>query len=191
MCVAPFGNTLTDGMTDDLGLLFRLAGARRDGGALDDWSAYFEPAGLILQIPERLAYWCTPLNALTFARTGGDGTHYSLVRVPGIDPAQRPVVMTVPMSDDPNVIVGENLRDFLALGCRFGYFGLEGLVHQRAQTIAELARARYAEGAREQQLRLLQILETAFDLKPWPKPTTHLAELKLRYFSALDIPARS
>jgi hypothetical protein len=127
---------LTGSMTDDLDLLLRLAGARRDRRASEDWCDYFEPAGLILQIPQRSAYWCTPLNALTFARTGGDGTHYSLVTAPGTDLAHRPVVMTVPMSDDPNVIVGEDLRDFLALGCRFGYLGLECRRHQPARPIS-------------------------------------------------------
>ncbi len=58
-------------MPDDVATLFKLAGNR---GRRDDWNDYFDPIGLILQIPpKREDYWCTPLNALTFARTGGDG----------------------------------------------------------------------------------------------------------------------
>jgi len=38
--------------------------------------------------------------------------------------------------------------------------------------------------------RLLQILETAFALKPWPKSTKHPPELELRDFARLDRPAR-
>src|SRR5262245_47987988 len=125
-------------MHDDLDTLFGLAGYR--GGA-DDWNDHFDPIGLILQIPpKRDEDWCTPLNALTFARTGGDGTHYSLISIPNTPRAELAVVMTVPMSDAPNVVVGETLRDFSALGCRFGYFGLEGLVHQPDKTIGELER---------------------------------------------------
>jgi hypothetical protein len=57
-------------MIDDVATLFKLAGNQ---GRPDDWNDYFDPIGLILQIPpKREDYWCTPLNALTFARTGGD-----------------------------------------------------------------------------------------------------------------------
>ena len=66
-------------MIDDVATLFKLAGNQ---GRPDDWNDHFDPIGLILQIPpKREDYWCTPLNALTFARTGGDGTHYSLASV--------------------------------------------------------------------------------------------------------------
>ena len=172
--------------TDNLDKLFGLAGS---SGVPDDWNDFFDPIGLILQIPpKREEYWCTPLNCVTFARTGGDGTHYSLVSIPKRRRDQWPVVMTVPMSDDPNVIVGEDLRDFLALGCRAGYFGLEGLVHQPRATIAELKRAAYDDEADKRQIRMLKTIATKFELKPWADPRRRLAELKRRFHATLELP---
>jgi hypothetical protein len=176
-------------MHDDLDTLFRLAGYR---GGDDDWNDHFDPIGLIFQIPpKREGYWCTPLNALTFARTGGDGTHYSLISIPKLPRDQLPVVMTVPMSDDPNVVVGENIRDFLALGCRFGYFGLEGLVHEPHETIGALERLSYDDDADAGQIEMLKLVEATFRLQPWPRPKQRLAELKLRFHGSLEIPPQT
>jgi hypothetical protein len=173
-------------MPDDVATLFKLAGNR---GRPDDWNDHFDPIGLILQIPpKREDYWCTPLNALTFARTGGDGTHYSLVSLPNSPRSAQPVVMTVPMSDTPNVIVGENLREFLALGCRYGYFALEGLVHSRAETISELKRRKYHEERTTHEIRMLRLIERTFRLKPWTDPRKRLAELKRRFLKRLEVP---
>lgn len=171
---------------DDLDRLFRLAGNK---GKADDWNQHFDPIGLILQIPpKREEYWCTPLNALTFARTGGDGTHYSLVSLPGVSRVEQPIVMTVPMSDAPNVIVGANLRDFLALGCRFGYFALEGLVHEPEEIIALLELREYDAEKTRSDIKMLKLLEKTFDLRPWGDHKRRLAELRTRYFSLLTVP---
>jgi len=77
----------------------------------------------------RWEYWCTPTNAWTFATTGGNGVHYSLVETEGSVSEQSPVVMTVPMCDSPNHIVGADLREFLALGLPYGWFGLEQMAY--------------------------------------------------------------
>ena len=45
----------------------------------------------------RWGYWCTPTNAWTFATTGGNGVHYSVVETDGSVSERSPVVMTVPM----------------------------------------------------------------------------------------------
>jgi hypothetical protein len=173
---------------DDLDQLFRLAG---NNGTADDWNHHFDPIGLILQIPPKCeGYWCTPLNSVTFARTGGDGTHYGLLSPPGLSRDTQPVVMTVPMSDEPNVVVGESLREFLALGCRFGYFALEGLVHQPSETLSELESGAYDQERSPDEIRMLERLQQAFDLRPWRDPKSRLAELRLRYFSKLVLPPR-
>jgi hypothetical protein len=173
-------------MIDDVATLFKLAGNQ---GRPDDWNDYFDPIGLILQIPpKREDYWCTPLNALTFARTGGDGTHYSLVSVSTSRRSDQVVVMTVPMSDTPNVIVGENLRDFLALGSRFGYFALEGLVHEPDETIAALRRRKYDEEWTAREIGMLKLIERTFRLKPWTDPRKRLAELERRFYAKLKLP---
>lgn len=47
-----------------------------------DWNAFFDPIGLMLRLPPvNGGYWCTPMNSLSFATTGGDGTHGSLGRL--------------------------------------------------------------------------------------------------------------
>ena len=62
-------------------------------------------------------YSAAPENSLSFASTGGDGVHFNFLRQADQPPISWPVVMTVPMSfDRPNLVVGSDLRDFLALG---------------------------------------------------------------------------
>lgn len=137
-----------------------------------DPATAFEAVGLILQPPDQLChggYDATPAGALTFAGTGGDGVHFSAVGVAG----GTIVVMTVPMMFDvPNVVVGRDLEDFLALGCRYGYFGLEGLAYRLEATADEIVRADAPAPAAE-----LALLTEHFALQPWPNVLGHLAEL--------------
>lgn len=118
---------------ESLGLALDAAGAAL--GASADVAA--ETIGLLLE-PNlaRWSYEATPSRSLTFASTGGDGVHYSVLTDVG---RPGPIVMTVPMNfDEPNVVVGADLRDFLSLGCHFGYFALEQLVYDREGTIREI-----------------------------------------------------
>ena len=65
-----------------------------------------------LQLSETLenyGYFCTPVNSSTFASTGGDGVHFSLVHINGKATDDSPVVMTCPMGVKFNMIVGSNL----------------------------------------------------------------------------------
>lgn len=171
---------------DDLDQLCRLAG---NDGTPQEWNAYFDPIGLILYVPPKCGgYWCTPVNSLTFAATGCDGTHYGLLCLPERRRDEQPVVMTVPMSDGANVVVGETLREFLALGCRVGYRNLEGLVYQRDETLATLERDEYDSEDSPDEIAMLRTLAATFGLRPWPNPKARLAELRLRYFSKLTLP---
>ncbi len=91
--------------------------------ALDQW-------GLFLEMPpKRWEYFCTPWNSVTFASTGGDGVHFGLLEVGDLDVRERPVVMTVPMSDRHNVVIAENLTEFLNIGFHGGWFSLEQIVY--------------------------------------------------------------
>lgn len=73
--------------------LWKLAGAD-PLDAKNDWHGTFEPVGLILFAPPRNGgYWCTPVNALSFATTGGDGVHYSLLAVEGRVTDFSPVII--------------------------------------------------------------------------------------------------
>lgn len=149
-----------------------------------DWNETFEPAGLILLAPPRnYGYWCTPSNALTFAITGGDGVHYSLLAIGDEFTDFSPVVMTVPCCDTPNVVVGANLREFLALGCRYGYFGLEQLVYDRRGTLEELRLARFSPDSGPDERNLLRSLSSTFRLSPWSRPSQRLDELQTLFSS--------
>ena len=83
--------------------------------------------------PKWGGYWCSPVNGVAFATTGGDGVHFSLIAEPGPGGAPRvtersPVVMTCPSDGAPsNVAVGDDLRDFLRFGLTRGYFGMQTL----------------------------------------------------------------
>jgi hypothetical protein len=54
----------------------------------------FNPIGLILVEPLAKDWHdCTPINASSFAHTGGDGVHYSLLHLNGQISDNSPVVM--------------------------------------------------------------------------------------------------
>lgn len=161
--------------------LWDLAGGNPDDPSCD-WNDTFDPVGLILLAPPRNeGYWCTPTNSLTFATTGGGGTHYGLLATNGELTDLSPVVMTVPMSDTPNTIVGANLKEFLALGCRYGYFALEQLVYDEDATLKELELARFDPEYEQHERDLLQRISSTFNLKPWQSPTEHLQQLQIRF----------
>ena len=168
--------------------LWKLAGGDpTDAGS--DWNDVFDPVGLILLAPPRnYGYWCTPLNSLTFATTGGDGVHYGLLSTNGEFTDFSPVVMTVPMCDTPNTIVAANLKEFLALGCRFGYFGLEQLVYDRHTTLQELGLARFDPEAGQNKRVLLQRIASTFNVEPWAAPGRRLDELHTMFASAVQLP---
>ncbi|TVT38148.1 hypothetical protein FNH05_24485 [Amycolatopsis rhizosphaerae] len=155
------------------GLAQRLASDAGDAGEV------FLPIGLALENPagpdRAWDYWATPAGAITFASTGGDGVHFSFVPRGGT----WPVVMTVPMAfDTPNHVVGADLREFLALGCRTGYYALERLAYGwgRGELIAAL-QAAGPPGDGLEERHLLGALVIEFGLRPWPDVGERLAEL--------------
>jgi hypothetical protein len=138
--------------------------------------------GLILRDEEGpYGYDSTPLNADTFAKTGGDGVHFSFLLRPGQPVESAPVVMTVPMAfDDENHVVGEDLRDFLSLGCHFGYFCLEQLAYDREGTVAEI-QASKGPPRKDPNARLLAAIREHFGLTPWRDVAGRLELLRERY----------
>src|SRR5215211_8456906 len=145
----------------------------------------FDPIGLILQLPpERWDYHCTPLNSVTFASTGGDGVHFGFLEVQGC--ASSLVVMTVPMSDVNNFIVGESLFEFLCLGVRRGYFALEELAYDRERAI--LLNREVDEEMGSDEVRLLNLIQEEFKLEPWPEVEGHLRLLEQRFAASIRIP---
>lgn len=140
--------------------------------------------GLILE-PDigRYGYDATPLNADTFATTGGDGVHFNFLILESQSAAEAPIVMTVPMAADENcnIIVGEDLIDFLSLGCRFGYFALEQLAYDRDGTIAHIASGTHAFSDTSPDDQLLDAITERFSLQPWVDVKSELAMLHAKF----------
>lgn len=147
-------------------------------------------AGLILRPDEgRSGNDCTPLNADTFAETGGDGVHYSFLPLPERTPDEWPVVMTVPMEANCNFIVGADFVEFLRLGCQYGYFAIERLAYDRDRTIAHIQSGAHAFADREDSL--LAAIRERFGLRPWIDVRNRLDQLHARFHGLIRLPADS
>lgn len=145
-----------------------------------------EEIGLFLHEPlSRCDYFCTPLNSVTFASTGGDGVHYGFLDV--TNSSVKPVIMTVPMANIKNMIVGESLHEFLRLGSRYGYFSLEKLAYNQERTIAEI-NASFLRTESETASMLLVHLTKEFGLTAWDNIGDRLTELERIYSSHLILP---
>jgi hypothetical protein len=116
--------------------------------------------------------------------------HYSLLAVEDGVTDFAPVVMTVPMCDTPNVIVGGNLKEFLCLGCRLGYFSLEQLAYHPERTLAELKSQRLDPESGAPERALLQKISIHFGLMPWSNPQRRLEELETKYGPSIVLPPR-
>jgi hypothetical protein len=150
----------------------------------------FMPVGLCLEDPNQARGWdyaTTPINSTTFASTAGDGVHFSVPHTNDSN-GSAPMVMTVPMAlDSPNHIVGGDLREFLALGCRTGYLCLERLAYRwgRQETITRLRNGLPPDDAEE--AGLLRHLAKAFDLQPWRDVERCLGELDAAHRPQLQL----
>jgi hypothetical protein len=169
-----------------------------------DESEAFESIGLLL-IDEQSRYSenYSPLNSISFARTGGDGVHFGLLKLNNEIDNESPVVMTVPCNIDCiNTIVGENLYDFLCLGSVTGFFFLEQLSYKKERyldTIFDFEKllkdAYYDQDALDEdeeyigtQKILLEILRKNLKLCSWNSPEKHFKELQETYLKLVKIP---
>ena len=142
-------------------------------------STALDECGLFLEIPpKRWEYFCTPKNSVTFANTGGDGVHFGLLNTSGGDHSQ-PVVMTVPMGDRHNVVVAEDLEEFLSLGYHVGWFSLEQMVYEPEEAVL------YHEApdpeAWPEHTNQLAFFRSALGLTPRPLSLARLAELEAKF----------
>jgi hypothetical protein len=174
--------------------------AERLAGRAGDPDDVFFPLGLRLHGPDgdRWDYDATPVNSTTFASTGGDGVHLGLLHDATAASSTAPVVMTVPMQfDAPNRVVGASLREFLALGCRTGYFHLEQLAYprDRQDALSRLGTGHWDAGWEGWDglepaiapVGLLAALTQEFDLAPWANAEQRLAELQARYLPVVQL----
>lgn len=82
-----------------------------------------------LRVDELLApsgYDASPFGYVTSVSTGGDGVHFNVRLV------------TSAAFDGPNIVVGANIEEFLALGWVYGYFGLEQLAYNMEGAIRSI-----------------------------------------------------
>ena len=136
-----------------------------------DGDTGFRRLGLILNKElEFGGYWCSPKNALTFARTGGDGDHYSLLIHDDRIDEKSAVVLTWPSEGDQQ-IVGENLYDFLCFGMHGGYFQINSVSSESPPPNAP--RHWFCEHVDEQNRKLLTFLASELGLKPWGLDERH------------------
>ncbi len=150
----------------------------------------FGEVGLYLKIPPvNQGYYPTPINTSTFAETQGDSVHYGLMRINGNVADSSPVIMTVPCNygGQTNFVLGENLLDFLRLGCEVGYFSLEQLAYRRDDFIDYLSHPDREECEAGDQ-ELLDVLRQSLSLKPWGSVQERLEQLHEKYHSLLELP---
>lgn len=144
--------------------------------------------GLILsQKLENGGYWCSPRNSLKFARTGGDGDHYSLLIKDGTIDESSPVVLTQP-SEGMNIVVGESLYDFLCFGMHGGYFSLLWK-HADPPTVEEDG-LRFHSHVDDYEQQVIALLARELKLKPWAQAdrTSRFESLQDRFRSQIDAP---
>ena len=162
-----------------------------------------EEVGLRLEDPEKeiddtWTYDCDPENKITFADTGVDGDHYSFVLLDEIPFEDSPIVMTSPTNFgetyfDDNLIVGENLSEFLALGCSLGYFNLPDLLGEagieRIESFAWDPDYIHLDDPQDNESfkLLLDHIRSEFSISPWIEYRERLATLQRMFFDKLII----
>ena len=109
----------------------------------------------------------TPVGAVELFRSGADGVHWS--GMPAGSASGYVVVMTLPGSITPNLVVGESVQEFLSLGCVAGYWSLDMLVEDPAASLPPADEDYEAD---------LVELRQALDLQPWVDVPGRLMELE-------------
>jgi hypothetical protein len=112
----------------------------------------------------------TPPDAHPILSSGVDGIHWSGMAADV--PSGYVVVMTLPASNGVNLVLGESLREFLALGCRSYFGGLSDLVQGFDASI---------EPSNPEVEDVMEALRDRFSLEPWADVPARLAELEARY----------
>ena len=186
-------------MTPTLNALYEFDAAHSQSARLSDMGL------ILLSPPEQPWPGETPLNSFVFAHTGGDSVHFCLLDVSGSGiTEQSPVIMVVPCGyDRTRFVVGDSVRDFLALGCTIGFFFLEQLAYNFEETLTyifdydtfvkhcyfgQLPPADDLSRLAAQR-QLLHELSAAFRLEPWPDPKTKFEQLQQRWTQHIQLPS--
>jgi hypothetical protein len=141
---------------------------------------------------------CTPLNVRTFAHTGGDGVHFSLMLLDGGITPESPVVVTRPAAfGEQNLVVGSNLYEFLSFGCLRGFFAMQTLSIDAPEIVQRFIDAHWHAttdvdgycgfGSDDTKEAMLRELRERFQLTPWPS-ADRFRELQEKYQPLLKLP---
>ena len=141
---------------------------------------------ILLETPENYGYDETPKNSIAFAHTGMGGVHYSFLSENGTATDTSPIVMTVPGEEIPNCIVGENLMDFLRLGCLYGYDLIQGIRICPEEQIPKYSSIN--EKNDERCNGILDYLTRSLEIAPWDDGLSHFNTLQASYAPKLDVP---
>ena len=91
--------------------------------------------------------------------------------------------MTVPMNwDNANLIVGRDLKEFLALGIRTGYVILEQLLYDRSAWLPVLDSQEYYSSLDQVDIDALKAIQAEFNLEPWVTHGDRLEVLQNEFF---------
>ncbi|WP_148449226.1 hypothetical protein [Paenibacillus ihuae] len=141
---------------------------------------YLEPpTGLYLGIDRSdTGYFCTPVDAVGFARTGSDGEHFAFLSDFGttMSLAEAPVIRVMPMESQHTRLVARNLFDFFCL-----HFYDELLLLGEYSSEEE-----YLESVQEQAAR--QESTEWFDLDRWRREQAQVTAWAAEQFHFAPIP---
>lgn len=145
-------------------------------------------------------YFCSPVNTVSFADTGGDGSHFSfLVRDLRID-SDSPIVLTAPANSCDEIrILARNFQLFLRLGLRRGFFAMEQFAYDPKQALhvygtpdwqpTESSHFSVGYVPNEREERVLSFVAKELNLKPYCYTPTAFANLQRRWMPSLQAPA--
>lgn len=174
-------------MIDSIEKLWSMSGQDR-ASFQERENYYFDSLGLTLLTDiKKYDCWCTPINSVTFAETGGDSVHYGLlVGAEGVN-ENCPVIMTLPCASNNNIIIAESFTEFLSLGCRSGYCSIEEIEYEPEEYFAQLDSHQYSDcvSDSETDIELLKRIEKEFSLTPWKNHEIRMDELRVKYFDRL------
>lgn len=145
-----------------------------------------DPCGLLLEIPPQTGYCsCTPTGAKTFARTGGDGVHYSYFDLEAQTDA-RPIVMTLPAAEPHNLVVAESFEEFFGLGYHVGWFPLEQILGDPAWAVDYFAAPDPDDSPEDREL--LEALRLKLGIRYVPLSVDRVTALTAKYAALLQLP---
>lgn len=133
----------------------------------------FDGMGFLVMEPDQFDTWADcpppPDGGTAFASTGGESEYYLM--------PDGSVVLYVPLADTPYVVVGRDLREFLALAVDVG-FVLDGLAYDWERAFVEMREQPFRDSVDDDRRRLLDELSATFDLRPGADVQGRLTELR-------------